>query len=80
MYRGTRKSQSAAIAIDKDGISYFGLLDQGSMNCWNTATEYGEDNIDVIELNTETLQFPSGVKVKKNIIFSYVDIYSIRCR
>lgn len=36
-----------------------------TLNCWNTATEYGTGN-DVIEQNPKTLQFASGVKV--NII------------
>ena len=65
-YRGKRQSQSAAEAIDRDGIAYFGQMTETTINCWNTATEYGPANIDVVEYNPKTLQFASGVKVIDN--------------
>lgn len=62
-YKGQRQSQSAAEAIDRDGIAFFGQMSETTINCWNTATEYGPANIDVVEYNPKTLQFASGVKV-----------------
>ncbi|XP_025835263.1 protein yellow-like, partial [Agrilus planipennis] len=62
-YNGTRPSQSAAEAIDKDGISYFGLAHETTLNCWNTATEYGPENINTIHYNRTILQFITGIKV-----------------
>ncbi|GJQ83890.1 putative melanin biosynthetic process [Trypoxylus dichotomus] len=68
VYNGTRRSQSAAQAIEKDGVSFFGDLTELTINCWNTATDFGPENIDVVEYNPETLQFPSGIKVINNPI------------
>ncbi|GJQ83891.1 putative melanin biosynthetic process [Trypoxylus dichotomus] len=65
-YKGERQSQSAAEAIDRNGIAYFGQMTETTINCWNTATEYGPFNIDVVERNRQTLQFASGVKVIDN--------------
>lgn len=65
-YPGMRNTQCPAQAIDKDGISYFGLATDTSINCWNTATDYGERNLGVLSQNQQTLQFPSGVKVITN--------------
>ncbi|GBP62853.1 Protein yellow [Eumeta japonica] len=62
-----RSSQSAAEAIDRNGIMYFGLMDPPSIWCWNTATEYSPQNFHRIALNHETLQFASGVKVVNNL-------------
>lgn len=45
---------------------YFGLAGENSLNCWNTATEYGERNIDNVAQSPRTLQFSSGVKVITN--------------
>ncbi|XP_017778766.1 PREDICTED: protein yellow-like isoform X2 [Nicrophorus vespilloides] len=61
-----RPSQSAAEAIDKDGIMFFGLMTETSINCWNTANvEYGR-YIDTVIKDTVRLQFASGVKVVTN--------------
>ncbi|KAK9680925.1 Major royal jelly protein [Popillia japonica] len=65
-YKGYRQSQSAAEAIDRNGIAFFGQMTETTISCWNTATEYGPSNIDVIEYNPQTLQFASGVKVIDN--------------
>ncbi|KAK4874683.1 hypothetical protein RN001_014043 [Aquatica leii] len=66
VYPGQRHTQSAAMAIDKNGIAYFGLVSDLSMNCWNTGTEYGPSNIGQIARDPVRLQFPSGVKVITN--------------
>lgn len=62
--KGFRSSQSAGEAIDKNGVAFFGLAHETSVNCWDTRSGfYGGRNIGVVERNTTTLQFPSGVKV-----------------
>ncbi|KAF2904169.1 hypothetical protein ILUMI_02008 [Ignelater luminosus] len=65
-YPGRRSTQAPAQAIDKNGISYFGLVSDMSMNCWNTAADYGERNIGVLAQSNRLLQFASGVKVINN--------------
>lgn len=65
-YPGKRTSQSAAMAIDKNGISYFANMEDTTIMCWNTDELYGGDNLDVIEKNNIELQFPSGIKVIRN--------------
>lgn len=41
-------------------------MTETTINCWNTATEYGSSNIDIVEYNPHTLQFASGIKVIDN--------------
>lgn len=61
-----RSSQSAAQAMDQNGVLFFGLLSDLALGCWNSIShpEYGGTNIDVIVINPDTLQFPSGLKVR----------------
>lgn len=62
-----RPNQSAAEAIDRNGVMFFGLMDPPSIWCWNTATEFSQRNFHRVALNKETLQFASGVKVVNNL-------------
>ncbi|XP_053607197.1 protein yellow-like isoform X1 [Plodia interpunctella] len=62
-----RPVQSAAEAMDRNGIMFFGLMEPPSIWCWNSATEYTPRNFHQIALNKETLQFASGVKVVNNL-------------
>lgn len=63
MYDGERSSQSAAEAIDVNGIAYFGTMHDTAINCWDTSTDYNSANIGVVAEDSNTLQFASGVKV-----------------
>lgn len=65
-YSGQRNSQSAAEAVDKDGIMIFGLIKDSKIACWNTGMSYGPSNFDIIASNRVTLQFPSGIKIIRN--------------
>ncbi|ENN70589.1 hypothetical protein YQE_12764, partial [Dendroctonus ponderosae] len=65
-FANQRSTQTAAEAIDKDGVMLFGLMKDTQIMCWNTRTEYGRKNFDVVAVNPETLQFPSGVKIIRN--------------
>ncbi|XP_012523970.1 protein yellow [Monomorium pharaonis] len=60
-----RSSQSAAQAMDERGVLFFGLLSDLAIGCWNSITypEYGGTNTEVVVVNPDTLQFPSGMKV-----------------
>ncbi|XP_037964790.2 major royal jelly protein 1 isoform X1 [Plutella xylostella] len=62
-----RLTQSAAEAMDRNGILYFGVMDPPSILCWNSATEFAPRNFHTIAVNQETLQFASGVKVVNNL-------------
>uniref|UniRef100_T1E2M1 Putative yellow salivary protein n=1 Tax=Psorophora albipes TaxID=869069 RepID=T1E2M1_9DIPT len=63
---GRRTSQSAPEAMDSNGNMFFGLLNQMSIGCWDSTTNYNPSNIRVVSQNQETLQFPSGLKVIRN--------------
>ncbi|KAL0893023.1 hypothetical protein ABMA27_014679 [Loxostege sticticalis] len=63
---GERPNQSAAEAMDRNGILYYGIMDPPSIWCWNSATEFSPRNFHQIAVNRETLQFASGVKVVNN--------------
>lgn len=67
MFPEERPNQSAAEAIDRRGIMYFGIMDPPSILCWNTATSFSPRNFHRIAVNRETLQFASGVKVVNNL-------------
>ncbi|XP_022115594.1 protein yellow isoform X1 [Pieris rapae] len=62
-----RPNQSAAEAMNKDGILFFGLMEPPGIWCWNSATEYSTRNFHQIAINRETLQFASGVKIVTNV-------------
>lgn len=64
-YKGRRGTQSAAEAIDAQGIMYFGLMNEVNLACFNTLGEYGRNcsSTDIVANNHETLQFISGIKV-----------------
>lgn len=60
-----RSSQSAAEAMDRDGVLFFGLMSDLAIACWNSVhyPDYGGKNIEKLVINPDTLQFPSGLKV-----------------
>lgn len=62
-----RSSQSAAEAIDRNGIMYFGLMEPPSIWCWNTGTQFATENFHKVAIDRETLQFASGIKVVNNL-------------
>lgn len=63
-FENERSSQSAAQAMDKNGVMYFGLLSELAIGCWNSKNyDYGDENIERVVIDSNTLQFPSGIKV-----------------
>lgn len=64
-FEGERASQSAAQAMDRHGVLFFGLLSDLAIGCWNSKhfPNYGGINNEVLVTDSETLQFPSGMKV-----------------
>ncbi|XP_076243456.1 yellow-e3 isoform X2 [Calliopsis andreniformis] len=60
-----RSSQSAAEAMDRNGVLFFGLMSDLAIGCWNSKlyAEYGGSHNEVLVTNPETLQFPSGLKI-----------------
>lgn len=65
-FQGQRSSQTAAEAVSDQGIMIFGLIKESQIACWDTRTEYGTRNFDIVANNQITLQFPSGIKILKN--------------
>ncbi|KOX78395.1 Protein yellow [Melipona quadrifasciata] len=64
-FEDERSSQSAAEAMDRNGVLFFGSISDLAIACWNSKhyPRYGKKNIEIIVRNSETLQFPSGLKV-----------------
>ena len=60
-----RSSQSAAQAMDRNGILFYGLMSDLAIGCWNSRDypEFGGLNMETVAVDGDTLQFPSGVKV-----------------
>lgn len=67
MFPEERPNQSAAEAMNKDGILFFGLMEPPSIWCWNSATDFSTRNFHQVAINRETLQFASGVKIVNNL-------------
>lgn len=63
---GTRQSQSAAEAMDRNGNLFFGLMDPIAVACWDSDKPYTQENMRLVAQNDATLQFSSGVKVILN--------------
>uniref|UniRef100_A0A182QDH9 Bee-milk protein n=1 Tax=Anopheles farauti TaxID=69004 RepID=A0A182QDH9_9DIPT len=63
---GKRPSQSVAEAMDSNGNLFFGLVEQNAIACWDSTTPYHPANMRIVSQNSETLQFPSGIKVVRN--------------
>lgn len=62
-YRGTH---STAESMDSNGNLFIGLIDQIAIGCWDSTQPYSQRTIHVVAQNNATLQFSSGVKVKRN--------------
>lgn len=56
------KTHTTAHVIDRRGIEYFNLIDRNAIGCWNTATPYTSNNIDIVDYDEEQLVFPSDIK------------------
>ncbi|XP_037026149.1 major royal jelly protein 1-like [Bradysia coprophila] len=63
---GSRVSQSAAQAMDKNGNLFFGLMDPIGVACWDSSKPYTRNNMRLVTQNDEKLQFASGMKVVLN--------------
>lgn len=63
---GDRGIQAAAEAMDTDGNLFIGLIDPIGIGCWDSLVPYDRRTIHVVAQNDETLQFSSGLKVKRN--------------
>nr|XP_033340386.1 protein yellow-like [Megalopta genalis] len=64
-FANERSSQSAAQAMDRNGVLFYGLMSDLAIGCWNSKKypEYGSHNNDILVTNEDTLQFPSGMKI-----------------
>lgn len=62
------KQTTIKLAISVTGILYFGMMDDNSINCWNSDTAYKSSNIHQLEQDDRNLQFSSGLKVTNNLL------------
>lgn len=67
-FKMERSSQSAAEAMDRNGVLFYGLMSDLAIGCWNSRDypEFGGLNMETVAVDDDTLQFPSGVKVVTN--------------
>ncbi|KAJ8889535.1 hypothetical protein PR048_009034 [Dryococelus australis] len=63
---GTRPSQTAATAMNKNAVLFFSLLSNMTLNCWNSHLPYSRDNLVELARDENTLQFVSGMKVVRD--------------
>lgn len=63
---GKRGSQSTGMAVDSNGNLFFGLTTPIAIGCWDTTTPYSHDNLRIVAKNDDTLQFTSGLKIRRN--------------
>ncbi|CAL7935456.1 unnamed protein product [Xylocopa violacea] len=65
VYNDILPTQASAKAISDTGAVFFGLVNSTSIGCWNEQRPLTKHNIDVVAKNPKTLQFTSGLKVKR---------------
>lgn len=52
--------------MDTNGNLFIGLINPIAIGCWDSRQPYNQRTIHVVAQNDVTLQFSSGVKVKRN--------------
>lgn len=52
--------------MDRNGNQFFGLIEPIGIGCWDSSQPYDRRTIRVVAQNEATLQFSSGLKVKRN--------------
>lgn len=73
IFEHSRSSQSAPEDVDRNGVMYFGLMSDLALGCWNTNNfpTYGGNSIEKVVVNSNTLQFASGLKVLHPFYFYF---------
>ena len=61
-----RISQAGVQAISKTGALFFQLAELTALACWNIEKPFIDDNIVILALDEENLQYISGMKVIEN--------------
>ncbi|XP_057334097.1 major royal jelly protein 1-like [Microplitis mediator] len=61
-----RPSQAGVQATSKEGVLFFQLVEYTAVACWNIERPFTTDNIEIISLDEEALQYVSGIKVTTN--------------
>lgn len=52
--------------MDTNGNQFFGLINPIGIGCWDMTQPYDRRTIRVVAQNEQTLQFSSGLKLKRN--------------
>lgn len=66
VYKDILPTQSSAKAFSQSGILFFGLVNSTSIGCWHEGQPLKQENMIIIAQNSETLQFTSGMKVRRD--------------
>lgn len=52
--------------MDANGNLFFGLITPIGIGCWDSQRPYGRKAVHLVAQNDETLQFVSGLKIRRN--------------
>lgn len=66
VYNDILPTQSSAKAFSNWGTLFFGLVNSTSIACWHEGQPLKKENMIIIAENSETLQFTSGLKVRRD--------------
>lgn len=66
VYNDILSTQASVKAVSDSGAVFFGLVNSTSIGCWNEQKPLVKSNFDVVAANSKTLQFTSGLKVKRS--------------
>lgn len=72
LFSGSRSSQSAAVAMDDDGVMFFGLIGSNEIACWNTRQRFESKNL----ISIAKVRF-LRVKLQENRPVSLIKFYFI---
>ena len=61
-----RASQAGVQVISKTGASFFQLAELTALACWNIQRPFSPENIVIVAINEEILQYVSGMKILTN--------------
>ncbi|XP_043784699.1 major royal jelly protein 5-like [Apis laboriosa] len=63
-------TQSSAKVMSKNGVLFFGLVNNSALGCWNEHQSLQRQNMDMVAQNEETLQMIISVKIMQNLPYS----------
>lgn len=63
-------TQSSAKVMSKNGVLFFGLVNNSAIGCWNEHQPLQRQNMDMVAQNEKTLQMIISMKIIQNLAYS----------